>query len=919
MKFHEIFTKKKYNCFEELEKEISKLATNKEEGDVFEQFVKLYFLLNRQFFQIKEVFLFSELPYELKKKLRLEKKDYGVDCVIIFNDNKIAGVQVKFRSKRELVTYRELSTFLSESFKTDYKYIVSNSYDIPKAVKKHKNIMTILVNTFEELDTLFFNELFNFVKTQKIKLEKYSPLSHQKRAIDNILKGFKENNRGKYISACGTGKTLTAMWVMENLNVKKTLFLVPSLALIKQTLESWSRNTNKGFKYLCVCSDRTVSSDLDEEDINVSEIGVPVTTNKDEIKEFISSTDDNIKVIFSTYQSINEVAEAVNLINNFEFDLVFFDEAHRTAGIKEESLFNFAVDDNNIKSKKKLFMTATERILTPRIKKKLEEIDRVVFSMDDVDKYGPIFERLSFGEAISKGIISDYKIVISAIEDGDILDLIQNNEFIRVIQDEKERKTTAINLFKQLMLIRAIKNYSIKKTIVFNSNIRSSKDFISDYKNNIDFNKMLIKELDIKESDLFTEHIDGTMNTGERTKIFDSFKKYKIGVISNARCLTEGVDVPIIDSVYFANPRTSVVDIVQASGRALRKGNQGNKIAYIIVPVILSYKDSNLDESSYEILYYIVQALRDQDERLADYIDDLNFNLAQGKPSNISSKKDDPFAFIVSKKIDINKFMSAISLRIAEHNSNPLEKKYEIKTYGKGDLKSGYKRIFKTVGDYQIPGYKKTVEETLKNFKNDKQKLNRKELYWVKPDGTIDHNNVSHTERLDLISKEGGDFKLTEVGKKLYHNQTTFEVVFRSIMLNKNEIQYYPYKTFLRILLKVGNINFLQFLYGVYTIQDTNESDINNSIKIIRELSKYNYNVLIAKEKNRKQILRLLNKKYGVNFTDEDLIMKTTAGNQFKYLGGHISLFKDEITFNMKEKIISVKDKDKLEKILKIT
>ena len=872
-KYHKLLTDKKYNSFEELEREISKLDTTKKKGDVFEQFVKIYFLLNKGLYQIREVYLFDEIPYTLKKQLKLEKKDYGVDGALIFNDNKISTFQAKFRSNRVTAPYGELSTFLSESFKSDYKYIISNVYNLPIIIKKH-NILTVLVDTFDSLSKEFFDNLNSLAKSKKVSIRKFSPRPHQGRAISNILEGFSKNNRGKYISACGTGKTLTALWVWENMNVNKILFLVPSLALIKQTLEEWSRQTKKGFNYLCVCSDNTVSKNIanDDEDISINEIGVPVTTKKEDIISFINHNSNKPQIVFCTYQSLDVLVDSLKELKDFEFDLSFFDEAHRTVGIKTFNLFSLGLDDNFLKTKKRLFMTATEKMISPRIKKRLEDTNEIIFSMDDEKKYGPIFEVLNFGEAIDSKIILDYKIILAVISDKEYYNIISKNNYINFSKESKDKQTTAQNLFKQILLSRCIDNYKINKIITFHSNIKNSQNFVSDTNQNIDFKKIVSNSSKIKKEEIFIEHIDGTMSTGDRSKIFEEFKKSKIGIVSNARCLTEGVDVPAIDSIYFVNPKHSLVDIVQACGRALRKGEKEKRFSYIIIPVAMSSENEDMNENKFEILFYVLQALRDQDNRLADYIDKLNFYLASGGSiKNFSyDKKFSPLEIILPKEFDLDKFNNSLHLKIVEKNAKSKRYLKVIRKFQKGDLKSGYKRIFQTIGDYQLPGYKNTVNETLKKFKKDSQKLSRKELIWIKPEGKEDHNNISHTERLKLISKENKYFKLTEIGKKLYHNLITFEEVFKNIILKEDNIKYYPYKTFMRVLLKTKKINFLQFLYGVFTIQNINKLSIENSIRIVNELSKYNYKILIANENNRNKIRKLLNGKYHVDFTDEE-------------------------------------------------
>jgi len=914
MKFHKLLTANKYKSFEQLEKEICKIQGPKEKGDIFEQFVKAYFLLNKQLYQLKEVYLFNEIPYPTKKILRLEKKDYGVDGILVFTDNKIASFQVKFRNDRGTPTYSELSTFLSESFKSDYKYIISNSYEIPSVVRKHPNIIEILVNTLEVLNSSFFEELYNLCNLKKLIIKKLVPLAHQERAINNIIQGFKSSDRGKYISACGTGKTLTALWVIEKLGYKNILFVVPSLALIKQTLESWSKQTKTGFNYLCVCSDNTVSQDLevDDEDIPIEEIGVPVTTAPKDIFKFISNGGKIPKIVFSTYQSLAVLSEGVRSKKDFSFDIIICDEAHRTVGIKD-SLFGIALDNHKIRSKRRLFMTATEKMVTPRIKKKLEELNEVVFSMDDIEKYGIVFERLTFGDAIITNIISDYRIVIAAITEKEGYSLIENNRFIKIKNDGVEKHTTAKNLFKQILLTKCIKQYNIKKAIAFHSSIKNSKRFVSDDSSTITLNELLKSTLK-NSNDIFVEHIDGSMSTGERTKIFDFFKVANIAIVSNARCLTEGVDVPIVDAVYFVNPKNSLVDIVQAVGRALRKPDKNKEIAYIVIPMIIpkfKSEDELFEEEEFEYLFYVIQALRDHDNRLADYIDKINLHMAEGGHiKDFSSGGINPIVLSLSKKIDFEKFSNSIHLKIAERNASTIVYEFLKKKYGKFELKSGYQRKFKTVGDYQPPGYKDMVLKTINKFKHENQILTKDELI-------IDHNNFSHTIRLGLLSQEGKNCRLSFIGKQFYNKKITFEEVFKKAMLSKDDINFYPYITSLKVLLSVKEINFLQFLYGLYVIKDNSPNEVKETINRIEELKKYKYNLVIANEKNRKLLLKALNKKYNLNFSDPDLLMKTTAGNQFKYLSGHLLLFKDIILYNQRNKIISIKDLKKLEDLIK--
>jgi predicted helicase len=896
---------KKYSSFEEVEEEISKLETTKERGDAFELFTKYYLIFFKELYQIDKVFLFNEIPYNLKKNLSLEKSDYGVDGIIIFLSGEVAAFQSKFRKNKISAPYGELATFLSESEKADYKYILSNCYSLPRPVTKQKKVISILRDRFESLDNEFFTNLNRYFENKPLEKIRFFPRPHQKRAIKNIENGFKKFNRGKFISACGTGKTLTALWVIEKLDERKILFLVPNLSLIRQTLESWTKNSEERFDYLCVCSDNTVSKniEMDEEDIEISELGVPVTTEINKIKDFILMESKNRKIIFSTYQSLDVVAEALKESKEI-LDITICDEAHRTVGIKSGNLFSLAVDEEIIKSKRRIFMTATEKLIRPRIKKRLIENKQEIFSMDDVKKYGPIFEELNFGEAIKKGIISDYKILISFIGQEEIYNTVKENKYVLLKKDGEERIDLSENISRQISLIKAIKEYGIKKVITFHSNIKKSKDFVG--YNNQSLKKLLSEDLKVKEEDLAVEHVDGTMTTGERVRIFDYFKDSEIGIVSNARCLTEGVDVPIIDAVYFVNPKNSLIDIIQACGRALRKGNNSKKTSYILVPVLLRGVDSQLEmDNKFETIYYVIQALRDQDKRLGDYIDKLNKHLSMGGTiNNFSSDKDfDKLKFNtinLPSSIKFEDILNSLYIGIAEKNVNPTRYLEFIKKYDKGELKSGHVRTFKTIGDYQLPGYEETVKKTLVKFKVSESKVDKKDLF-------INNNNISHTKRLNLIEKEGDNYRLTSKGKEYYKNKKNFNQIFKEAILSKDEIIFYPYKSFIKFIESTKSMSILQFLYGPYIMKDSSKEEISNAIKRALELKKYNYSLLIKNEKGRRELFKILNEKYGVNFSEADLLMKTTAGNQFKYLIGHLSVFGDSFTYDKKNKILILK------------
>ena len=543
MKFHPLLQEKIKN-WEELERAIEALKDPVERGEVFEQFVYVYLNLKKIFYQMDKVYRRKEIPLPVRKRLKLEKTDYGVDGVFILKNGAIAAYQAKFRSKRTKPSYPELSKFWSEAEYADYQYTIANSYELPRVAKKKIKHMAILVGSFENLDEEFFRELREFVKKEKIgKKIKFKPEPHQRRAIKNIIRGFKRAGKGKFIAACGTGKTITALWIIENLNAKNVLFVTPSLALIKQTLEEWSGQAKDSFSYLCVCSDITVAEEVDSGDITVADLNFPVTTDPSHVEEFLSKAYKNErKIIFSTYQSLDALTAGINRLENFSFDITICDEAHRTAGVKGSPLFSLVLRDEYIRSKKRLFMTATERLVRPRIKKKAEQYDRIVFSMDDEEVYGEVFERFNFGEAIKRNVISDYRIVVAGMEQNEIFDWIRSNRLLVCLEgNKKEYYTCAQNIFRQILLIKSIKEFPIFKTITFHSTIKNAKAFVfGTGRDDLDLKTVIYKIWPEVDSDkTYLDHINGRMPAGERKGRLDTFKVSKYGIISNARCLTE--------------------------------------------------------------------------------------------------------------------------------------------------------------------------------------------------------------------------------------------------------------------------------------------------------------------------------------------------------------------------------------------
>lgn len=914
MKFSFIL-KKKYANWSELENIIENLPTTKQKGDVFEEFVYAYLIIKKQLYSIKELYMSKDIPVEYLEKYKIEKIDSGIDGLIIREDGLAAAYQVKFRTGRNTPSYDELAKFWVEAKNTDLNYVIANCYYLTGLAKKNDKHLQILVDEFSILDEEFFSELHSFTNTLSIKEKvRLKPHAFQEDIIKNVVEGFSKNDRGKLIAACGTGKTLTSLWIAERIAAQTVLFLAPSLALIKQTLEAWADQAVSQFSYLCVCSDMSVSDRIDEGDIVTSEFNIPVTTNPNDISKFIINNSEGKKYIFSTYQSLEAIADGIEPCKNFSFDLIIFDEAHRTAGTNKNSSFGFALQDGIIPSKKRLFMTATERLITPKLKKMATGEGRVVFSMDDNSVYGEVFHRYNFGQAIQDGVISNYEIIVAGIQEAEYYQWIKKNKDIETLINSSTEYSTAQVLFSQLIIAKAIDEFPIKKIISFHSSVKNASIFTGNIEGTTPL-RQIIKEQNhiINDKNLYISHVNGTMNSGERKRILENFEKTEYSLVSNSRCLTEGVDVPAIDCVYFVDNKESLIDIVQACGRALRKGkNTSTKTAFFVIPILIpeDIEESeivNLD--AFDTVFNVIQSLRDQDDRLSEWIDELNINAVKGK--SYSKRSWSPIKLTLPKTIDLSKFSDSLYLKVADVNKNPSSEKFkEARIYGKKERKSDTKRIFKTLGDYSFESYfKSLVIPTIRKFVSTDEIIDSKDL-------KINNNNVSHTKRLGLITKVKNGYSLTPLGIEYFNHNITDLVLFQKQMLRYfSSVEdngcvkiLFPYRACLKVLMRVQKISFHEFVFAIYTIEDSSNDSIIRAISDIYYLRANYSNLLLVNSNNRQHILDELNDYFGTKYTITEIwTHKTTIYNQFIYFKNHLALYERFITIGKDGEICFIK------------
>ncbi len=901
--------KQKYSNWPDLEKAIEALPTAKARGNVFEEFTFAYFSIKSQKYQIAEIYTATDIPDSYRKELKIGSRqhhDSGVDGLIITTDGKSIAYQCKFRSGRIKPSYEELTKFWSDGRYCDFCCTVANSYSVSNLSDKHEKNLQVLANDFDELEESFFNRLYELTNYEKVDKNRvfHKPYDHQTKIINDVIEKLSVEDRGKIIAACGTGKTLTSLWIVEAMKAETVLFLAPSIALVKQTLESWADQAKVTFTYLCVCSDNTVSSNIsdDETDISVSQLGVPVTTDVDKIADFLDNTKGKVRYIFSTYQSTDKISKAQEIAKD-TFDLIICDEAHRTAGMR--SNFSLALEDRFIRSKKRLFMTATERMVRPLLKRNAEENGKIIFSMDDVTVYGPLLSQYNFGKAIADKTISDYKIVVAGVKESEVYNYIAENKLLEVEDlDENAKTTTAEILYSKILLAKAMREFPIKKTISFHSSIQRAKNFVSEGGEEISLSNV-IREFNqnINNENLYIDNINCQIDAGARAQILNKFRKSEYAVISNAKCLTEGVDVPIIDSVYFIDRKKSIVDIVQACGRALRTHKGVDKTAYFIIPILIpesSVASDILHSEDFEIVYNVIQALRDQDNRLEDWIDRLNDKYV--KTGRIGEIPNDYTPITVQiEGIDIQQFSEELYVQIATVNANPTHIRRK-QIFGKGERKAGHSRIFKTIGDFSFNAFITNLVDPTMNIyrKRGTNILSGAEI-------KINHNNVSHSYKLGLTETTNKKYKLTPLGEHYIDGKISAKELFKKQMLRyfstreeqKNQRILFSYRACLEILKGLDPskpLTFNEFAFCIYPMYDSTPESIQTAIDDIKYLRE-NYPKLEAINlANQAQTLQVLNMHFGTSLTEIDIwgIKPTTVKNQFMYFRNHLSLF-DEI------------------------
>ncbi len=667
----------------------ARAKSEREKGTLFEELTRQFLLHDARFaHQFKEIYLWSEWPER-------RTGDTGIDLVAIPVDEHAGpvAIQCKFYALGHRIQKADIDSFLSASGKEPFgRRIVVDTSGAPwgknaQDAIEGQQIPVSRITLADLRDSDIDWRTYSLGSTQAPKTrERKVPRDHQVRARSAVMSGFEEHDRGTMVMACGTGKTFTALTIAREFVEKeggtaRILFAVPSLALLKQTLDDWAAEADGAFTAWAVCSDTKVSSSArnDTAEESAVDLPIPATTDGQRLADSLNANNstEGLQVVFATYQSIDVIHRAQEIAGDEwrDFDLIICDEAHRTTGAtltgEDESAFTKIHSDEFIRRAKTLYMTATPRIFAENAKNRASEKDAILTSMDDQDTYGPVFFRLGFGQAVKENLLTDYKVIILTVSEEEVS---QHYQAIAEMGGELNLDTAA-KLTGCWNALAKRKNRGsdvdygedrapMRRAVAFCKDIKASKAVATQFPDLVNgpFGLSDLSNDDASDNlQVECRHVDGTMNAAVRAREMDWLTEGAgtdevpvCRILTNARCLSEGVDVPTLDAVLFLSPRKSQVDVIQAVGRVMRRA-EGKDFGYIILPVAVPAgmaPERALDDNKrFQVVWQVLKALRAHDERLDAAINSMELN-GQG-PENIiveqvslekAKKQDDPLA-----------------------------------------------------------------------------------------------------------------------------------------------------------------------------------------------------------------------------------------------------------------------------------
>ena len=642
--------------------EIRNNAQNEtEKGKVFENIVKTYLENDKtQTQEYDKVWHYKEWA----EKHDLSKRDTGIDLVAQRRDgNGFCAIQCKFYAENNRLTQETFDSFVANASDPQFTDIILADTTLPEYNDNLINLLNITGKPWKRINLAKLRESNidweDYLTNRTVKLkEPKEPYDYQEEAITKVIEGLKTKDRGRMIMACGTGKTFTSLCIAQDMDAVKTvLYMVPSLALMSQTVLEWKYNAKNDFQAYSICSDVQVGIQNDDSlHLPRHELAFSATTNAQTIATQVKNADPNqMTVVFCTYHSVEVLTDAQKL-GLPEFDLIICDEAHRTAGLvgkdaknkneeKTDSMFRRIHEDKHVKGKKRLYMTATPKIYSKDAQEKVtdyntdkDDKDSVFLASMENDNafFGEEFYRLDFSEAVERELLSDYKVIVLAVDE-DFVSASMQERLAEGSELKTDDRTKIIGCYKALIK-HGIKNNDfddilpMKRALAFSNRVDTSDHIANEF-------PTLTKKYDDadttqgKQLDITAKHIDGTTPATERQDglrwLADNPGEDACRILSNVRCLSEGVDVPALDAIMFMQPRQSQIEVVQAVGRVMRVAPD-KKMGYVILPIVVKARTdaaTALDRNKgYEVIWQVLNALRTHDSRLDSVINRINLN-----------------------------------------------------------------------------------------------------------------------------------------------------------------------------------------------------------------------------------------------------------------------------------------------------
>ena len=618
-----------------------------DKGKRFERLMKRYFLEDPLYSEqrFSNVWLFTEWA-STRPDFDTEM---GLDLVAEEQDGGYCAIQCKCYAADAVVGKPDLDSFISASAREPFTsriFVDTGSEWGPNARKTIESVKPacsrLRFADLAERPIDWPDLVHEEPEALRVRRTPFTLRRHQRQALQDVVREFASNDRGKLIMACGTGKTFVSLRIAEEVAGVggRVLYLVPSISLLQQSMREWATQRKLRHRYIGICSDTRAGRT--DEDASLVELEIPVTTDREAIAEQLGQPrPDSMTVVFCTYQSLGLIEQA-QAAGSPPFDLILCDEAHRTTGVEgpgdDKSPFVLVHEKERIRAAKRLYMTATPRLYTEGAKRKAAAHEVEVFSMDDEATYGPEFHRLPFSRAVEQDLLADYKVVVLAVSEEGVDEALQAH--LDAVGGE-------INLDDAAKIVgcwRALQNpenrppaeesvRTLRRAIAFTNRIDSSRRLSEHWTGIVDRAAALLPD-DEREDALRceTRHVDGKHHALDRKARIEWLKGDSEGacrILSNARCLSEGIDVPALDAVLFMSPRNSHVDIVQAVGRAMRKA-PGKAYGYIVLPVAVPAgvdPAAVLDDNErFAAVWSVLRALRSHDDRFDAEINRIDLN-----------------------------------------------------------------------------------------------------------------------------------------------------------------------------------------------------------------------------------------------------------------------------------------------------